>query len=145
VASAVDFSEWVAPDLVLTLGERTYSVPPPSVERAKKIIAAAVRGEVNLGIVKGEIPAEVQEILDTFGIERPGLGPVYDQLVADEVPIETIDRMDYYSIFYWARGKEYADWLITVLWSPRARGEAGEAAAPKAPPRSPQPSGRSTA
>jgi hypothetical protein len=142
---AVDFSEWVAPDLVLTLGGRTYKVPPPSVEQAKKIIAAAVRGEVNLRIVKGEIPAEIQAVLDTFDpIERPGLGPVAEQLVADGIPVETIDRMDYYAVFYWARGKEYADSLALVLWAPRAGAEAG-APAPKVRTRSRRKSGRSTA
>lgn len=140
---AVDFSEWVAPDLVLTLGGRTYRVPPPNVEQAKKIIAAAVRGEVKLRIVKGEIPAEVQTVLDTVKpLERVGLGSVADQLAADGVPVETIDRMDYYAIFYWARGKEYADSLAVILWTPRA--EAG-APAPKARTRSPRKSGRNTA
>ncbi len=130
--SAVDFSEWVAPDLKMPLGDRTYSVPAPSVRRARKIIAAAVRAEVKLGIVKGEIPDEITEILDTIrGVERPGLGPVAQQMTDDDVAIETIDRMEYYAIFYWTRGKEYADALATVLWAPRVSGEAG-APAPKA-------------
>ncbi|WZH36238.1 MAG: hypothetical protein PIR02_15940 [Microbacterium enclense] len=132
MASAVDFSEWVAPDLKMPLGGRTYSVPAPSVRRARKIIAAAVRAEVNLGIVKGEIPDEITEILDTIrGVERPGLGPVAQEMTDDDVAIETIDRMEYYAIFYWTRGKEYADALATVLWAPRVSAEAG-APAPKA-------------
>lgn len=130
MASAVDFSEWVAPDLIMPLGGKTYRVPPPSVRRAKKIIAAAVRVEVHLGIVKGEIPPEVQEVLDSFqGIERPGLGPVAQQMADDEVAVETIDRMDYYAVCYWARGKEYADALAVALWS---HGKAEGETAPKA-------------
>ena len=54
--SAVDFESWAAPDLQLTFRGRTYTVAPPSVADARKILAAAVRGEVNLGLVKGEIP-----------------------------------------------------------------------------------------
>ena len=145
MGGAVDFSEWVAPDLVLTLGDRTYSVPAPSVERAKQIIALAVRGEVKLGIVRGDIPEDVQEVLDSIGpLDRPALGDVEDQLVADGVAVETIDRMHHYAVFYWARGKEYADSLAVLLWSPRSP-MVGDEPAPKARARSPRKSGRSTA
>lgn len=141
---AVDFSQWVAPDLELTLGARTYTVPAPSLRRAQKIIAAAVRAEVNLGIVKGEVPAELDEILATIkGVERPGLGTAAQQMLDDEVPVETIDRMEYYAVFYWARGKDYADALAVLLWAPRSGGEVGSA--PKARTRSPRRSGRATA
>lgn len=133
--SAVDFEEWAAPGLDITLGGRTYTVPPPSVDDAKKILAAAVRGEVKLGLVKGEIPAEVQAVLDTIGDGHPALGPVYGQMVADGVAAMTIDRAAYYAVFYWARGKDYADSLASILWAPREVGEntaeAGEAASPK--------------
>lgn len=128
--SAVDFEAWATPDLELTLGGRTYSVRPPSVDAAKKIIAAAVRGEVNLGLVEAkEVPAEVQRILDTIEPdEHPGLGDVYDQLAAAKVAQPTIDRMAYYAVFYWARGKEYADTLAKLLWLPREEGISAPAA-----------------
>lgn len=130
---AVDFSEWVAPDLELTLEGRTYTVRPPSVEAAKQILAAAVRGEVNLGLVQGEIPDEVQGILDSIKPgEHPALGEAYAVMAADGVPKTTLDRMAYYAVFYWARGKEYADTLAKLLWLPRELGTTGEAdAAPK--------------
>jgi hypothetical protein len=117
--SAIDFGEWVAPDLELQMGGRTYLVRPPTVEAAKMILAAAVRGEVNLGLVKGEIPAEVQAILDSIGDEHPALGDAHAAMVADKVPAATIDRAAYYAVFYWARGKEYADTLAKLLWLPR--------------------------
>lgn len=136
---AVDFSEWAAPALSLTFGGRTYEVQPPSVEGAKQLLAAAVRGEVNLGMVKDadgkritEVPAEVQAVLDTIGPdEHPALGEAYARLVADGVPQQTIDRMAYYATFYWARGKEYADSLALILFAPRdvdAEEPAGEPA-----------------
>lgn len=127
---AVDFGEWVAPDLTITLGGRTYQVRPPSVEAAKQILAAAVRGEVRFGLVQGEIPDAVQSVLDTIGETHPGLGDVYDQMVEDNVPAATIDRVSVYSVFYWARGKEYADTLATILWAPIGE-TAGEAVGPK--------------
>lgn len=124
--SAVDFESWVAPELELTLGGRTYMVQPPSVDAAKKIIAAAVRGEISLGLVKGEIPAEVQRMLDTIGTdEHPALGDAYAAMVADQVPATTIDRVAYYAVFYWARGREYADSLAKILWTPRDLADTG--------------------
>ena len=131
--SAVDFGEWAAVEgLTLTLGGRTYTVPPPTVGAMRQILAAAVRGEVNLRIVQGEIPAEVQEVLDTIGPhDHPALGPVYDQLVADDVPKLAIDRMAYYAVFYWARGREYADALARILWTPRDLDAEAEEASPK--------------
>lgn len=115
---AVDFAEWAAPGLELTFGGRTYTVQPPSVAASKQILAAAIRGEVALGWVPGPVPPEVQEVLDSIGDGHPGLGAeVYERLVADGVPQVTIDRMAYYAVFYWARGREYATALARLLWS----------------------------
>lgn len=129
--SAVDFGEWAAVDgLVLQLGGVTYTVPPPSVRAMRQVLAAAVRAEINLGLTKGEIPTEVQAVLDDIKPgEHPALGPVYDQLEADGVPQVVVDRMAYYAVFYWARGKEYADTLAKLLWTPLpdAKAEGGEA------------------
>ncbi|WP_105567127.1 DUF7426 family protein [Microbacterium halophytorum] len=122
--SAVSFEEWAAPGLELELGGRTYMVPPPSVDASSKILASAVRGEIQLGIVKGEVPAEVSAVLDAIGPdEHPALGPVYAQLVADGVSATTIDRMGYYAVFYWARGREYADRLAVAMWAPETAGD----------------------
>lgn len=144
--SAIDFGSWVAPDLVLTLGGREYRVQPPSVEGAKLILACAVRGEVELGLVKGEVPAEVQSLLATIKPgHHPALGNSWREMAADGVPSQTIDRMAYYAVFYWARGREYADMLATILWTPRDVPAGGDVAAPKARRRSPRKSGRSTA
>ena len=127
---AIDFGEWVAPDLEITLGERTYKVRPPTVDAAKKILAAAVRGEVHLGLVTGEVPAEVQAILDGIGDDHPALGDAYEAMTQDGIPLATIDRVAYYAVFYWARGREYADTLAKLLWLPRGleSGSAGGAA-----------------
>ena len=105
--SGVDFAAWAEPNLILTLGGRTYTVRPPSVANAGKLLALAVRGEVELGLAKGPIPAGVQDVLDSIHPDdHPALGKVHAQLVADGVSPTTINRMGYYGIFYWARGKE---------------------------------------
>jgi hypothetical protein len=127
---AIDFGEWVAPELTLTLRGNTYTRGVPTVQEMGQILAAAVRAEVNLKLVKGEIPAEIQAVLDTIGDQHPALGDAYAQMVADNVAPYERDRMSYYAVFYWARGKDYADRLAKILWLPRAVGEepAGEAA-----------------
>lgn len=131
--SAVDFGDWAAPGLELVLGGRTYLVRPPSVGDAKVILAAAARGEVNLGITPGPLPDEVASILEAVKRDdHPALGAdVYSQMVADDVPAVTIDRMTYYAVFYWARGREYADRLAALLWVPREVETGGADAAPK--------------
>lgn len=130
---AVDFAAWVAPDLVLTLdeGRATFPVAPPSVEDAKLIMAAAVRAEVRWGLAAGPVPEEIEAICETIGDRHPGLGDQYDALVAAGVPQATIDRMSVYSVFFWARGKEYADSLATLFFAPRGEQPAPAGDAPR--------------
>lgn len=138
MATASDFAAWAIPDLVIPLrgsdGElREFVVHPPSVDDMGKLLASAVRGELNLGIVKGEMPAELQEVLDSIKGEHPSLGTAYQQMVDAGVHPTTIDRMAYYCVFYWTRSKEYADALAVLLWA-REQDDAaseGEGPAPK--------------
>jgi hypothetical protein len=126
--SAVDFTEWAAPDLLLTFGERTFAVRPPSVADAAKVLALAVRGEVNMGIVSGvEIPEPIQEVLASIKPgDHPALGSAFYEMRDAGIASATIDRAAYYAIFYWARGKRYADALAKLMWSERvAEGEGG--------------------
>lgn len=147
MASAVDFSQWVAPGLTMPLGDRTYMVPAPSLDRAKKIIALAVRAEVDFRMVKGDVPEGVADVLATIeGDERPGLGSAAAEMVADGVDIFTISRMHTYAVFYWARGREYADAFAALVWAERAPENDDEAGgSPKALTRLLLRSGRSTA
>ncbi|WP_194385185.1 DUF7426 family protein [Microbacterium luteum] len=134
----VDFTDWAVQDLVLPYKGKQYRVPAPSVRRAPLILASALRGEINLGYARDEtgapiteVPEEVQELLDTIGDTHPGLtDEVYAQMVADDLPVVTIDRMAYYAVFYWARGREYADRLAALMWTPRELPEE-EQPAPK--------------
>lgn len=116
MATAADFASWAVPDLIITLGERDFIVRPPSVDDMGKLLACAVRGEVGLGIVNGPIPPEVQEVLDSIKGEHPALGAAYHEMVDAGIHSTTIDRMAYYSVFYWTRGKEYADRIAMLLW-----------------------------
>ena len=144
--TVVDFAQWVTPDLVLPLRGELYQVRPPTVEAAQQIIAAAARAEINLGIAKGPVSAEVQEILDGIGPDdHPALGEAYEWMVANGVPAPDIDRAAYYAVFYWAKGRDYADKIARALWAPAADGEAPEESpAPKERPTSPPKSGRAS-
>ncbi len=115
--SAVDFTEWAAPDLELTFGGRTYAARPPSVDDMSKVLALAVRGEVNLGIVSGvEIPEPIQEVLASIKPgDHPALGQAFYEMRDAGLSAATIDRAAYYAVFYWARGKAYADALAALL------------------------------
>jgi hypothetical protein len=133
---AVDFEQWAVPDLKLTFRGRDYIVSPPDVESAAMVLAAAVLAEVRFGIVEGPVPPEVQAVLDTIGTKHPALGEdVYDQMVANKVPMATIDRLSVYATFYWAKGQGYADAVAAILWAPRATdqeaGAGGGGASPK--------------
>ena len=145
--TSVDFSAWAAPGLDLTLGGRTYTVAPPSVARGRQITALAVRAELAIGLVRGEMPTGLAEVIEQIATEPLGVvtlgSGVYEQMVADALPALDIDRAAYYALHYWARGKAQADWLADLMWGERPE-QAGEAA-PKAPRRRRSRSGRSTA
>lgn len=120
MASASDFRSWAEPDLIIPLGGQTFRVRPPSVDDAAKVLACAVRGEVNLRMVEGPIPDEVQEVLDTIGPDdHPALGDAYHEMKKAGLSPTTINRLGYYAVFYWARGEEYADTLARLLFTPR--------------------------
>ena len=140
---SVDFAAWVEPNLDVTLGGRDYSIPPPNVAKAKIIVALAVVSEHQVGLVKGDPDPEVVAIVEaqTDSLAVITLGQeLYDRMGADGVSQVTIDRVGYYALHYWARGKPQADWMATVMWSPEAS-EPGEPS-PKGQKRSR--SGRST-
>ena len=125
----VDFAEWVEPNLDVALGGGQYSCPPPSVAKANIIVALAVLAEVRLGLVPGPPDADLVALVDAQADSLPVITlsrPVYDRMVADGVTQTTIDRVGYYAMHYWARGKVQADWLAAAMWSPDA--EPGEAA-----------------
>lgn len=116
-----DFKAWAEPSLRLPWGDRIYEVHPPSVGDAKKVLAAAVRAEIELGLVDSkDVPDGALEVLNDI---EPGdafsLGAAYDEMAADGVPQRTIDRMAYYAVFYWARSEAYADWVATIMFAPR--------------------------
>lgn len=144
--AAVDFTDWAVGDLVLTIGGKEYRSKPPTVGQGKLLLALAVQAEVRLGLVEGDMPADLAELVDaaaTTPLSETSLGKeTRERLVSDGVNPETIRRMGIYGIFYWVRGKERADLLAEAMWRKEDE-EAAEAEAPKG--RRPSKSGRSTA
>lgn len=143
---SVDFTEWAEPNLDLTLGGKHYLVPPPSVDQAKQILACAVAFETATGLSKAALPddvrATVARLADTPIADLTLGAGVTAQLAADGASQLTINRMGYYGMFFWARGKARADAIALELWTER---EEVEDSAPKARRRSRSTSGRSTA
>jgi hypothetical protein len=147
-----DFSDWVTPDLVLTLGGRTYTVHPPDVARSGQVVALAVQAEHDLGLAAGPVPADMAATIDaiigtplgdvTLGVD------VHRQMQDDGLDPATINRMAYYALLFWARGKQRADRIAVLMWTPKPeQGESadGGGAGPKAAPRRRPPSGRRSA
>lgn len=134
--SAVDFASWVFPDLTLTLRGRDYTVPPPSVEASKQIVAAAALLEIKFGLIKIPVPPEMQSVLESIGDRHPALGDeAYAEMVADGLPAVVINRMSVYATLYWARGREYAETMARVLWTPEVVAEAAERAGGEGDPK----------
>lgn len=124
--ASVDFTDWVAPNLVLTLGGKTYTVAPPNVAESRLILALAVRSEIQLGLTKVAMPPELAAALEHASGQPLGeitLGDQYQTLIDDGHAAPTIDRMAFYAMLYWARGKGRADDLAQAMWSV-AQGDA---------------------
>lgn len=119
--ATVDFSGWVADDLQIPLGGKTYTVPPPSVDQAKGILACALQAEQRLGFTTRPLPDGMQEILDK--LEGIPLGhvslteSVYSEMVADGVPAVTLNRVALYAVWFWAYGKKLAEAFAELLWA----------------------------
>jgi hypothetical protein len=133
---AVDFTDWAIPDLVITLGGREYRLAPPSVARARPMLALVVGAEIKIGLAKGPLPDELATLHDEVAgqpLAEVALGTeLCDQMEGDGLPRATIDRVAYYALFHWIRGKDRADAIAQVLWAPRDGGEPVEdAQAPK--------------
>lgn len=125
--SAVDFGAWARPDLVFTLGGVAYAVKPPSVAAMRQVLALAVRAEVG----RDRLPEEIRDVLDELPSDsHPALGGTYQELVDAGVDPETISRVGVYATLFWARGREYADFIAEAVWGPErdlAKAEAGGA------------------
>lgn len=119
--ATVDFADWVADDLRIPLGGKTYEVQPPSVAQAKVILACAVQSEVRLGLTKRELDDDTKDILAK--LEQTPLGEVslgkdvYDEMVTDGVPAVTINRVALYAVWFWAYGKKLADAFAALMWT----------------------------
>lgn len=128
-----DFTAWARPDLVLTIDGREYRSRPPTVGEAPLFLAIAVRIELYVGLVDGEMPANLAELIEQQAndqtVAQVTLRPeTVDELVADHVPLETINRMGLYAALYWARGEAAADLVAELAWGQDvAPGEADEA------------------
>ena len=144
---SVDFTAWATPNLEVTLAGHDYSAKPPSVAQAKVILAFAVIAEHGLDLVKGEPDPELVALTKAQKVPLAAVSlgqDVYDQMIADGIDQATTDRVGYYAMHFWARGKAQADWLAQAMWATPDTEEV-TAATPKAPQDRRSKSGRNTA
>ncbi|MGV8972914.1 MAG: DUF7426 family protein [Rhodoglobus sp.] len=130
---AVDFTAWVTPNLDVTLAGHDYSCPPPSVADARLIVALAVISETQLGLVPSPPDPDVLALAEsqTDSLQVVTLGrEIVDAMTADGVDGDTIARVGFYALHYWARGKAMADWIAQLMWDTSSREVADTA--PKA-------------
>lgn len=122
-----DLTAFLAPDLVLKVGERTYTVPPPSKAvglTLAAVNAAGVAAYLSLqdqcptcgraGAPEG-LPDSTREILEAASDTDLGelsLGPAYQQMIDDGVPGAHIDTLALYAMYYWTVGEETADAIL---------------------------------
>jgi len=140
---SVDFAAWVTPDLDVTLAGHAYSCPPPSVASARVIVALAAISEVRMGLTLTPVDPEIQAIGDAQKIPLSDITLGVDlasAMEADGIDRDTIDRVGFYALHYWSRGKAMADAIATLLWDITKVGVTDTA--PKVP--SPTPSGPPT-
>jgi len=134
-----DFTSWASPDLVLPLGGHTYTVRPPSVRGARRILACAIRIEHSVGVVTGPIPDELATLLEEIGgtlLEVVAFGQdVYDRMLDDELPAIEMQRAAIWTVIYWARGRTIADAYGTALWGEQSEAAGAGEPDPKGPPR----------
>ena len=125
--SAVDFDAWARPGLPITLGGVAYTVAPPSVRDMRLVLALAARIEVG----RDRLPPAINDILEDLPTDgHPALGDTYQAMVAGGVDPVTIDRVGVYATLFWARGREYADFVAERIWGPER--DAAADADPKA-------------
>lgn len=88
----------------------------------RPILALVASAEVRLGLAAAELAPDLEEIskvLDGTPLAELTLGAeVYARMEADGVSPITRDRVGYYAMFYWARGKERADKIAAAMWTP---------------------------
>jgi hypothetical protein len=130
--AAKDFTTWARPDLVLTLPGREYRSRPPTLGEIDLLLAIAVRLELEIGLVQGEMPSDLAALIEQ-NADTPvaviSLGQeTYDAMVAEKVDHEVIRRMGLYAVLYWARGEAKADVIAEFLWGHETQQDEAEAA-----------------
>lgn len=144
-----DLTAFLSPNLDLKIGDRTYSVPPPSKDVGLKLAAINAAGVAAYLSLQDQCPtcgragapdalpddtrAIVESLADT-DLGELSLGEAYKQMIDDGVPGPHIDQAAVYAMYYWVLGPETADAILSAQAEAR-HGGAGKASAPARPSR----------
>lgn len=140
-----DLSAFLAPDLELVWGDRTFRVPPPSKDVGLKLAAVHAGGvaaylayadacpSCGRSGAPDSLPEDTQALLESIKDTDLGvlsLGPAYQQMIEAEVPGADIDMFALYALYYWVIGEASADAILAAQHG--GGGASGEALTPAA-------------
>lgn len=142
-----DLSAFITPDLVLKVGDKNYTIQPPSKDDGKIMTALNVAGLASFTAMSGactacgrsgdvEMDPTMRALVEANAGRDLGelsMGAAYDQMIADGVDGPTIEKLELYCFYYWVLGETAADQIFE---------QQGQAALPKG--QRPSKSGRST-
>lgn len=134
-----DLTQFLVPDLVIRLGDNTYTVKPPSRDAGIRMAALVAMGNAafyasnaqcptcgRTGAV--EVPQETRDLLEPIKDQPLGvltLGrEVFEQMEADGVPEAHQDRVAQYALYYWVLGEQAADATFEATYG-GGEGESG--------------------
>ena len=136
--AAKDFTRLITPNLDLTVGDKTYTVTPPSKEVGAQMLAANVvglsvftslqdacptcgrSGEVEIAPKYKELAAQVEDM----DLGELSLGEdVYNEMVADGLDGALMDKLALYAFYYWTMGESVADAIVEEQWATTSDGE----------------------
>lgn len=149
-----DLTAYLAPDLVLKVGDRTYRVPPPSKDVGIKLAAINAAGVAAFLALQDKCPTcgrvaapedlseDTRNLLESIkdtDVGELSLGAdTYRQMLDDGLPGPHVDTLALYALYYWTLGEETADQILDAQAREKEGGPKGSA------PTRRSPSGRST-
>lgn len=122
-----DFTKLLTPNLELVVGDKTYSVEPPSKEDGKIMMALNVVGVQAFTAAAGscevcgrggtpDLDPSIKALVDANAGRDLGelsLRNCYARM-CEELDGPLLERLEYYAFYYWTLGEQFADeWLAT--------------------------------
>lgn len=112
-----DLDEFFDPTLPLPIGGKTYTIPSPSADvgiRCQRMFSLMRRAAQGHTLTADEAASLRFDDEDERTWHRTLLGPIYDELVADDVPWAKIQRVSSTAFTWITQGKSAAEAVWTA-------------------------------